>query len=713
MAARRRLPRTRRVSIISAFLCQPYYDDKMLRFYSTANPVAATPYHTVDLAADMAKAWPDYVKGGPNSVVVRNGRIYVSFDLDDETQGGVLIFNYADVYPVRSATPAFVVRPGAVPGFPKGLASCGIAVEPVTGDLYIPTFYDTVHDSGVYKASAASNYAAVTQFASYLNDASVAEVCANLAFDVSGNLWMTTWSLTNSPDQHYLICYKGLDKNAYYKVKNPPAKYVATSPNGAAINVYLLSAPEGLAFDSAGHLWVGNNNDYFHANGPGEGTLLRIDAAWLGGMLAAAPASEHTVPPASVDVTYLSGGKLGGLAFEGNTIYVNDQGQNQGGDFASNGTVWAWDVTTPRTAANFKASGVHTIYPGNGGGAIVRPWLVTKDDALDTGSEPNTTTAIAWESQEIWVRQGSDGALPGNDVTQEVVGGLPCFVYVRVRNQGMTPSAASDLVRFYWAKGNLAGFWPGSWDGSKNVPLPKLGEPIGTLPVGVVLPGQTTIVECPWTAPVPSDYTAKFGAEDIHFCLLSRIESSSVVPFGMTYPEGPLLTTNVLNNARVAWRNIHIAKLAPDVHPWAGRQGILVANYTPHRMSAAITFELLDDRGRPMAHGGHTVYVGASGDALERLKRAPLPPDAVRASGHGEFEVVNLERGVEHVRLAPGEVLPLTVRFQPSTALHGAVLRVRQFALDGQTRTLLGGQTFVYGHVRGFRVQPGPMRSAR
>ena len=51
------------------YYCQPYYGDNKLRFYTTTNPVAGSPFYTLDLSADVNQAWGETVSG-PNEVVI-------------------------------------------------------------------------------------------------------------------------------------------------------------------------------------------------------------------------------------------------------------------------------------------------------------------------------------------------------------------------------------------------------------------------------------------------------------------------------------------------------------------------------------------------------------------------------------------------------------------------------------------------------------------
>jgi gliding motility-associated-like protein len=357
------------------YYCQPYYGDNKIRIYTTTNPVASSPAYTVDLSADVSAAFGE-ANDGPNDVVFYQQKMFVSFDLGDNT-GGVLVYNLSDVLPTRDGTAPTVIKPQLTNG--AGLPCAGITINPANGDLFIPTFYTGNSDAGVYQYTAASNYTTGTQFASYYNDNSVAQVCANLAFDANGNMWMTTWEENDNASQHYLICYKGLDKNNYYKVTNmATAAYSATNTSGAVTTgLNLLSAPEGIAFDPSGNLWLGNNNDSNLTNGAGQGTLVEFPASYISTLLGSPSTGESSGNPTyspttgQVNIEYIAGGKEGGIYFNGSVMYLNDQGQNQGSSYTTNGTVWKWDVTTAFNATNFAASGIHTTYPGNGGGSFL------------------------------------------------------------------------------------------------------------------------------------------------------------------------------------------------------------------------------------------------------------------------------------------------------------------------------------------------------
>jgi hypothetical protein len=364
-------------------IAQPYYDAGKIRFYNKDRVNASSPCYTLDLSADINTAWG--TTGGINAVVIYQSKLFVSID-DGNGDGGVLVYNYADVYPSKTAGPVSVLKPENTNGLPVA----GITVQPGTGDLYIGTFYTGASDAGIYKYTAASGYtnASVTQVASYNNDNSIDKYIANLAFDGAGNLWFTEFDAPAAGNQ-FLVCFKGNNKNNYYKIVNTANKdYSATPPagSGTGTSVYLLSQPEGITFDASGNLWLGNNNDDYAANNNGDGTLVRLDHSWINGtFLTQAAGSASTVPLPDASVFYIAGGKLGGLYMDADTLYINDQGQNQGTDYTTNGTVWKYTINATFDNTNFFASGIHTTYPGNGLMALDNSSFSIASDCVNTG----------------------------------------------------------------------------------------------------------------------------------------------------------------------------------------------------------------------------------------------------------------------------------------------------------------------------------------
>ncbi len=348
------------------YIAQPYYQDGKIRFYAQANPInPATVAYTLDLTAGMQAAWgvTPNASNGPNATVIYNNKLFVSFDLGLQ-KGGVLVYNMLDI-----AAPPTALKPGNGNGYP----CAGMCINPANGDLYIATFTVNGQGGGIYYSTAASGYTNANNLSDYTHP-SVDTYCANIYIDASNNLWFTTWSGNTNAAEMFLVCYKDLNKSNYYKIVNQATKsYTATSTAGVSASVYLLSAPEGLVRDASGNLWLGNNNDFSAVNTTTvagittyNGTLVKINNAFITNLLTQPVGTSATVPVGNVNAYHIINGKIGGIAISGNTLYINDQGQNQGSSYLTNGTVWRYDVTTNFNATSFKASGIRTTYPGNG-----------------------------------------------------------------------------------------------------------------------------------------------------------------------------------------------------------------------------------------------------------------------------------------------------------------------------------------------------------
>src|SRR5580704_10196488 len=80
-------------------IAQPYYGEGKIRFYNKTNPVAGSPCYTLDISADINTNWG--TTSGINDVVIYNSKLFVSID-NGNGEGGVLVYNYADVYPTKT-----------------------------------------------------------------------------------------------------------------------------------------------------------------------------------------------------------------------------------------------------------------------------------------------------------------------------------------------------------------------------------------------------------------------------------------------------------------------------------------------------------------------------------------------------------------------------------------------------------------------------------
>ena len=586
------------------FITVPYLSNtasgNTLKIYSTSGAAVGT----IMLERAGVNAVVPYLYSNPG------GSVAYLFVSHDEFNTADQSTSHIDIYDISA-----IATPVLHASLALSNAICGMAIQPGTRDLYVATFSNditngsgsTTNPGGIFAFTSASGYATSkygTQAdgnpASFVDYNStwnaVADVCANIAFDPHGNLWMTTYTAgSSSPTDHFLICFTQVDGNPassqyFFKLTNGarlPVLQLPGSQSTVSGPLYPLSEPHGIAFDPLGNLWMANNSDDSSVNGLNaagarEGSLLRLDRSWidanlltnaeaLGNLTANGYGGGIPIPVDSAITLYsFADGRFGGLSFDGFNLYASDQSPT--GD-AFHNVIWTLNTlglaanTTP-SSAQFLSSGLTTSYPGNTTIAIFNTTpakLFISHIAGDTGAALPDAPATLLESPDInmvnngpldptpvpppapnaSIATGNAFTLPGDDS----ISANQALIYVRVTNIGtpeMDPSTTgTEVLKLYFGKASAGLDWPSPWDGlafdpgSPANPAPAgtvlpLGGLIGAVPIGTIDPGNETIFTIPWEGvPLAQYYTTPDG----NFCLLARVERYSLYPFGMDTPE--------------------------------------------------------------------------------------------------------------------------------------------------------------------------------
>lgn len=330
------------------------------------------------------------------------------------------------------------------------------------------------------------------------------------------------------------------------------------------------------------------------------------------------------------------------------------------------------------------------LVPPSGG---VAADLWSKDNADDDGTEPDPSTGPMYISDDIWVRRQNDGLTNQEHENPEYrpPGSMSNYVYARVRNRACSGSA-SGTVKLYWAKASSGLSWPSPWDGSVTTPA-LMGGFIDSQSV-TVAGRDDEILTFPWFPPNPADYSS-FGADQSHFCLLSRIETSGTPPFGMTTPEGSNLWANVKNNNNIVWKNITVVDELPG---GAKVEYTTVANFTDQIMRASLLFVAPRHERPSVFHWGQVLV--DLGEKLFEIWKAngsegagvkPLDGTTLLIEKSGAF--------IDNLELDPQALYTIRVQFLPK---HRQPLGVHVYSLDvlqqvkcnGRAETI-GGQRFV------------------
>jgi hypothetical protein len=230
------------------------------------------------------------------------------------------------------------------------------------------------------------------------------------------------------------------------------------------------------------------------------------------------------------------------------------------------------------------------------------------------------------------------------------------------------------------------------------------------LVIPVLLPGQAVVLQIPWYPPNPADF-ACFGGDQGHFCLVARVETTSTAPtaampcpeppapFGMTFPEGSDINTNTRNNNNIAWKNITVVDDFPGALKVAS---ILVRNVFRNRVLAGLRFADTQEIGASFFDFGRIV-VDLKPELFKRWREGNGVGRGIEpatAAGGSTIRIASPEAFIQNIRLEPGEVFSVDVRFELSKGYQlprGGLPKwdLIQTGTPGNPNAIIGGQRFV------------------
>lgn len=323
----------------------------------------------------------------------------------------------------------------------------------------------------------------------------------------------------------------------------------------------------------------------------------------------------------------------------------------------------------------------------------------SQDRPDDPGAEPNVTSSPMYRSEDIWVRNQNDGLTNHEHQDPQYRDpslGQPNYVYVRVRNTHCS-TAGSGMVKLYWAKAGLGLSWPAPWDGSVTTYSADVGGQIAPLAgqsTGSVPGGGFTILEFEWYPPDPDDYATITPGEPHHFCLLSRIETSTTSPYGMTFPEGSNLTTNVQNNNNIVWKNVHVLS---DLGAGGETAQVFVWNLSDEERLTRWVFGLPDDF---VQREWGQLFVDLGEKLFHKWQEGGAVGTGVWPAGGNRIEVAGTGAWIGGVTLEPQEMHAIVLEFVPRErpARESKIFEVlveQYVSVDGVTYEHDGGMVFL------------------
>jgi hypothetical protein len=376
-------------------LVVPEYLNSVVKLYAAHPDTRATiplPSYTIDVQFVVTAMFPGR-QGAANACALHGNDLFIS-NSGPTSQCVFKVPNYLEDGG-SAITRAFVFT----------LDSndyVGLALDPAGDHLYVaagdppspaaPGNNHVLRYEGATKDYPGPSLASKNNFGGVvdLGNAGATAYFANLAFDPSGNLWVSDYQ------NHRIVAFEAahLDEpgTSNYHVLENLIGPVAVSNTDAGLNAdsgHLFAEPEGMDFDAAGNLWVGNNND----GGAGgvqntRTSIVKITPALQSAVLATPPGPPQggglipTPGQAGIDffiyqVPNLSVGgvddagpspQFGGLQVDraAGRVFVNEEVAGKGRGYDTD--------TVAGIAANTSAENeldIVSTNPGNGGIALV------------------------------------------------------------------------------------------------------------------------------------------------------------------------------------------------------------------------------------------------------------------------------------------------------------------------------------------------------
>ncbi len=195
---------------------------------------------------------------------------------------------------------------------------------------------------------------------------------------------------------------------------------------------------------------------------------------------------------------------------------------------------------------------------------------------------------------------------------------------------------------------------------AKNAKHPSIVSPpiydTAPLVVPILQPGEAVVIQVPWYPPNPADF-ACFG-DPGHMCLLGRIETSTSPPFGMTFPEGVNINTNVRNNNNIAWKNVTVVDNFPGA---AMAASILIRNI--FREPVVTQLRLQRPNQGPTFLDFGDIFVDMKPELFARWTEGRSAGEGFEVVGPTTIKVTHPQTTLTNIRLEPQEAFPVEVRF--------------------------------------------------
>ena len=230
---------------------------------------------------------------------------------------------------------------------------------------------------------------------------------------------------------------------------------------------------------------------------------------------------------------------------------------------------------------------------------------------------------------------------------------------------------------------------------SKNasVVFPPIYD-VAPLVVPVLQPGEAVVIQIPWYPPNPADF-ACFG-DPGHFCLLSRIETATASPFGMTTLEGANVSDNTRNNNNIAWKNLTV------VDSFAGAfalSSVLIRNVFAVRVPTTLRLTARGGGFEPTFLDYGRAYLNIGPKLYNAWLVGGSDSKGVESLGQGRFQIFSPDASLGGILVEPQQAEPVEMQYEldrdyRSPGGQQIMWDLYQLGSPNKPDEIVGGQVF-------------------
>lgn len=199
--------------------------------------------------------------------------------------------------------------------------------------------------------------------------------------------------------------------------------------------------------------------------------------------------------------------------------------------------------------------------------------LYIKDNAEDTGKEPNLTTTVFWDSPSIWVRNEEDD-IEKHENPYYAKNHLAVVVYVKIHNRGKEDYNGGKYLHMYWARAST-GLKAKAWRGQEYyIDQEVTGGRMTPEHIKPIKAGRYRIVPVTWSLP-RGLMSENNGTEKHHFCLLGQISDEGNPELEGDYPAVKWSNDSAQKNVSIISReniskgtNVFVRNIYEDDHKY-------------------------------------------------------------------------------------------------------------------------------------------------